>query len=1288
MRTRKLLFIMILPALAITAAAQVEPYVKYEQSPAPLDQPEAIFLGWNELSVFGGPQIAADDWVCYGPEPVSDVHWWGSFLNWRHSDTPPRMPSGFQFAIWTDVPAGVDAPYSHPGQVLWTHTCYNYAFEFAGWDLDPHTDTYEACFLFHCDIPQAEWFYQPGDNQILWISIAAIYGPTNCACNGDLNGDGAVNAADFAIFAACLGQPPVGQCAQADFNCDGVIDPADDVIFNCLLNTNNDPTCCLTPFNEIEYPFGVKTRQRDFASPAPDAAVRILAPTVPQVGMPWMAGDPLLWPTVDAEADLALYLTSKAGGGSGLKWDQPPLTDPSSPFPDCYYGWDELTLFEGPQIVADDWVCSTDEPVTDFHWWGSYIGWDQPIPPPERPFGFQLAIWTDVPAGVDLPFSHPGVVLMEWFVPIEETNERAVGCDFVPEMMPFPDTCFKYDFFLPEPWQQPAGENILWLSIAPVYDLPFVEFPWGWKTRVRDPQSPAPDAAVRIIAPTAPFPGMIFEIGDPIFYPPPLDLEADMAFQVTSPAGPGEEFIKWEQPPIPVGPGGPFFNGWDEMSRYFNAPVIADDWVCQNEDPITDIHWWGSFIEWDGMQPPAQLPDAFHFGIWTDVPAGADEPFSHPGQLVWEYTTSDYTLDWVGWDIYPTIPGVPTPLVPDSMFYFTVLLPEEHWFFQPPGENIYWLSISAVYDNLSGLHPFGWKTRPHEAGTFPPDAAVRIADPLAPALTPGHDVYLAGNPIAWPTPDYEWADMAFQLTAQPYEPPDPFEPKWTQPPYDPPEFGFDLDSGLWLPEPGNTPKWAQLPSANWPGLHDVAPTQVADNWVCQGGAILGVAWYGNYEIDALGMERRGDGVGSFNITIYADAGVPGPVIFSQNVPAAVVGETATGLVNLEGSAIYRYEYVLPAPLLQNAGQMYWLSVQAVAAGPNLPSWRWQENGRYEPPPFPGPAHELIGGIWQPIFWPNIPAFTEFAFEIISDFLDTQLNVVVADDFISDGRDIEQVRWWGSYLSEAHEPPNDDIHNIDGWLIGFHWADVNATPNLPPDLLAGDPPPTALAIYFAPREAVLEEPTFLFDCNGHQMYRYFVDLEQCCLVCAMPDPRNAYPPPAHPKSFQEIKDWRYWISIQAVVGATWQQPLCELIYTGTLPPFDGFQPVPFWGWHNGVEPPIGAFPLAPAARGQIVDLTPYPPACWEYGNWFEAFWNCPTIPAEPVQMAFDLRAYQCPIDFNNDGEIESGDLNVLLSNWGRSYGHPLFDPRVDLNQDGTINSSDLNILLSAWGDLCP
>lgn len=220
---------------------------------------------------------------------------------------------------------------------------------------------------------------------------------------------------------------------------------------------------------------------------------------------------------------------------------------------------------------------------------------------------------------------------------------------------------------------------------------------------------------------------------------------------------------KWSQPPVEIGPGlqPPLFYGWDERSSYQWRPIMADDWLCTDNRPVTDIHWWGSFIGWDQPYPP-QLPKAFHIGIWRDVPANPpDVPFSHPGELVWENMCETYQWNFAGYDKDPR--GI---YQNEACFQFNQWLKPEEYFHQEPGpngQNIYWLSIAAIYDDQPQF-PWGWKTRPH----FFNDDAVRIFRVYDPT---GIDIWppfvgchwAQGDPVEWQGESW---DLAFELSTE------------------------------------------------------------------------------------------------------------------------------------------------------------------------------------------------------------------------------------------------------------------------------------------------------------------------------------------------------------------------------------------------------------------------------------------------------------------------------------------------------------------------------------------
>ncbi|MBN2448598.1 MAG: hypothetical protein JXO22_17865, partial [Phycisphaerae bacterium] len=575
--------------------------------------------------------------------------------------------------------------------------------------------------------------------------------------------------------------------------------------------------CC--PVVAPEYAWGWKTRPRVDTS-APDAAVRVWDPTQPQSGDAYVVGEPITWPEPYPETqwDLAFELTSHHMI-AGIKWDQPPETD--NPYlPGCYYGWDEMSQHGGEQIAGDDWICNDFRPVTDIHWWGSYIGWQDAAGPPDvRPDRWVFTIWTDRPADPNAAagFSHPATAIWQVIADASEVQETMDGCDFHPDHGQ--DTCFYYTYNIPSSrwFIQDPELGVFWLTIAPIYECacsgdhdgdgdvdsndadafvacltgggldcewadmncdgaldsfdvpifdcqaqagwpdpnccgnvlqPVVDYPWGWKTRPY--LDTAPDAAVRVFDPTAPVPGSNWYLGEPIY-----DFTGtwwDLAFRLTT-VMPGQPYVKWSQPPAPWE--GEMIDGWDEWSIRGSNQIAADDWVCTDATPVTDVHWWGSFLGWTETTPPTNmLPRRFHVAIWSDVPAGT-VPWSHPGVVLHTFWVMDYTMEFVGWDLDPC--GIHPP---ESCFRFDYEMPYDDWFIQPEGDHVYWISIAADYDTgIVPLYPFGWKTRVQD-GTAGPDAAVRIHAPTVPV---DGSVWAAGEPLACPTGGV-WYDLSFALT--------------------------------------------------------------------------------------------------------------------------------------------------------------------------------------------------------------------------------------------------------------------------------------------------------------------------------------------------------------------------------------------------------------------------------------------------------------------------------------------------------------------------------------------
>ena len=56
---------------------------------------------------------------------------------------------------------------------------------------------------------------------------------------------------------------------------------------------------------------------------------------------------------------------------------------------------------------------------------------------------------------------------------------------------------------------------------------------------------------------------------------------------------------------------------------------------------------------------------------------------------------------------------------------------------------------------------------------------------------------------------------------------------------------------------------------------------------------------------------------------------------------------------------------------------------------------------------------------------------------------------------------------------------------------------------------------------------------------------------------------------------------------------------------------------------------------------------------------------------------------CPVDWNTDGDVNSGDISSFLTSWIASVSAP--DLVADFNGDGQTNSGDISAFLTAWID---
>lgn len=433
--------------------------------------------------------------------------------------------------------------------------------------------------------------------------------------------------------------------------------------------------------------------------------------------------------------------------------------------------------------IADDWLCDG-RPVNAITWWGSYIGWmedvpDGPVTPPtNRPAGFRLTWYTDIPAGVEKEYSMPGHELTNVYVSLASYQQTNVQPGVASEVYQCTSELdfiapgvveheYRYHLTLEEPWLEKEG-NVYWLGIEADYSgvTPPSSNEWGWKTS--PPEENWNDDAVT------------WEFDAPewmeLYYPPGVPpwntmditnhpyegLSVNMAFVLHTDVCP-RRAKKWAQPPDMV-------NGTDMWSwRRENEPgqyqLRADDFVSDGRR-ISDIHWWGSYSNWmvdtDGSQtnpvapPPAGQLRPLGFDLSWHKHSEGD---CMPGQLItnifvpYKYCHEMYFgTVFQYWD--------EGRFEHEYQYYVDLLntnVAPGAWY-EEEGEH-YWLNIQAVFTNSFFPEPetnshggWGWKITP-EINLCESVVSTNQGGSWAP------DVLPQGHPH-----EYAPFDLAFELT--------------------------------------------------------------------------------------------------------------------------------------------------------------------------------------------------------------------------------------------------------------------------------------------------------------------------------------------------------------------------------------------------------------------------------------------------------------------------------------------------------------------------------------------
>ena len=732
-----------------TAWAADDDEIKWRQVPD-------MAFGVNVASVEPAP-LLADDWQCNDPRPVTDAHFWGSYIGWQETAPRPSLPTpgvqGFVIRFYSDVPAGVDQPYSHPGDLLVEFSVTDFEETYVA-SIPRFDETFEHKFGYRLDLPEP---FEQVEGTIYWISIAAIMAPdpeflwgwetsSNHWNDNVVSGDGenwkdigapvrpAIDFEDLlpsAVYSVSDTFTSAGiPIAVEPFQWSGggwtsagkatvvTIGRAGGTGNEINVNNVNLAFDFWLPLTGLSLRFGeyggnlnlkINGDFRNFENMDEVDGLTIGGVTIAvtnghgdDMGTLTLSGGPIAQFVIGGQEfyidDIAIKRRADMAFALSVPYAPPPPLEPIKwqQRPDMVQGANLLSMADEASrvTVADDWLCLDGSPVTDLHFWGSYPGWmeDEPDPAASPPGvkAFRIQVYSDVPGTAASDFSRPGKLLYEAWV--EDVVEFPVASILLP--WGTYEHKYRYDLDLPRPfWQR--RDHVYWLNISAVP----VEHPWGWGTAM-DRWN---DVAVE---------GYYRSPDDwswaPVMHPWTLQY-VDMSFELTTCEGP----IKWLQFPDMA-------NGINIVSLP-DAPVVADDWLCADGKPITEVHFWGSYLSREGDvhwqeenpgPPESLLPgppgvEGFKLSFHRDVPAGIDEemPWSHPGELIREVWINAGEVRERYWDSVPHT-DVTGRIWWEHKFYYQARLEDP---FRQDAGTVYWLDIGAK--PVDGSNWFwGWET--------------------------------------------------------------------------------------------------------------------------------------------------------------------------------------------------------------------------------------------------------------------------------------------------------------------------------------------------------------------------------------------------------------------------------------------------------------------------------------------------------------------------------------------------------------------------------------------------
>jgi len=562
------------------------------------------------------------------------------------------------------------------------------------------------------------------------------------------------------------------------------------------------------------------------------------------------------------------------------------------------------------------------------------------------------------------------------------------------------------------------------------------------------------------------------------------------------PLPPPADHLKWSQPPVEQERASqtPVYCGWDEPAyalkplAYSNATwkLAADNFRCIGDMPVTSVHWWGSYQNWNGGQAPSVKPESWRIAFWSSAKADSRYNFSRPDKLLWvvSVTPDRVQEEAAGIDEFPQKTS-------DKVFRYLLNLKSAEYFRQDryltdTQDRVFWISITAVYTGSPGpQNPWGWTTRPRPWTDGAIKAEFRRDDiRLGFVLDPTTAQPIANSLLCGRLETY---DMAFELDT------DPAWIKWEQAftglrdwPY------YEDEQSLAIAGAGTAAKWSQQPDTTSAAVdvdftRDLPPTWpttiCADDFECtQTGPITSItlwaSWYhdvlsgGSAEKASFTLSIRQDIPANRSTTGYS---MPGPVLWRKTFdrgqftvePVQTYVENyyspANGALELNHRAtLYKYTFKINAKdAFEQTGTskspvVYWLAAQAeLIHSPGTTATRlgWKSStSHWNDAAVWVKAEEPYGSsTWNKLTYPQGHSQSgravDLAFAIETEQAGAGVTArrIVADDWrCTTAEPVTGITWWGSYIGYGYLPSACQQvtapRRPDSFLLSL-WSDV-------------------------------------------------------------------------------------------------------------------------------------------------------------------------------------------------------------------------------------------------------